>query len=456
LQHGSIRDKDSYVEAPETRYAKADDGVHIAYQVVGDGPVDLLWLDGARGNLEVTWEQPLVSGFFTKLASRSRVIRFDLRGTGLSDRGERPPNLETQVEDARAVLDVLGSRRTVIVGHGWGCSAASLFATTLPDRTKALILLSASARTRMAPDYPWGFSEEDFERSLRLTGSAWGTEQDAAMEVSFAAPSLVDDRDYVRWVAKVKRHWVGPTAAVFLERQYFESDIREVLRSVRVPTLVVAREWENPEEDEYVSDLVPDARLVRLPGRDWTVWVGDQDAIVAAIHRFLALEQPWREAGSVLLTVLFTDIVGSTERQATLGDREWKELLERHHALVRATLSRWRGIENDTAGDGFFATFDGPARAIRCALEIVTHVRDLGLEVRAGLHCGECELFDGKVAGIAVTTGSRISSLAAPSQVLISQTVKDLVAGSGFAFEDAGEYELKGVPERWRLYRVVD
>jgi pimeloyl-ACP methyl ester carboxylesterase len=265
LQHGSIRDKDSYVEAPETRYAKADDGVHIAYQVVGDGPVDLLWLDGARGNLEVTWEQPLVSGFFTKLASRSRVIRFDLRGTGLSDRGERPPNLETQVEDARAVLDVVGSRRTVIVGHGWGCSAASLFATTLPDRTKALILLSASARTRMAPDYPWGFSEEDFERSLRLTGSAWGTEQDAAVEVSFAAPSLVDDRDYVRWVAKVKRHWVGPTAAVFLERQYFESDIREVLRSVRVPTLVVAREWENPEEDEYVSDLVPDARLVHSP-----------------------------------------------------------------------------------------------------------------------------------------------------------------------------------------------
>ena len=444
------------MKTPETRYAKADDGVHIAYQVVGDGPVDLLWLDGARGNLEVMWEQPLISGFFTKLATLSRVIRFDLRGTGLSDRGEQPPNFETQMEDARAVLDVVGSRRTVIFGHGWGCAAASLFATTLPDRTKALILMSGSARTRMAPDYPWGFSEEDFERDLRLVGSAWGTEQHAAEEVFFSAPSLADNRDYVRWVAKVERHWVGPTAAVSLARQYFESDIRDVLRSVRVPTLIVSREWENSEEDEYFSDLVPEAREVRLPGRDWMAWVGDQDAIVATINGFLALEQPWREAGSVLQTLLFTDIVASTERQATLGDRKWKELLERHHALVREALSRWRGIENDTAGDGFFAAFDGPARAIRCAVEIVTRVRDLGLEVRAGLHTGECELFDGKFAGIAVTTGSRISSLAAPSQILISQTVKDLVAGSGFAFEDAGEHELKGVPDRWRLYRVLE
>jgi class 3 adenylate cyclase len=443
-------------EIPETHYASTPDGVHIAYQVIGDGPVDLLWLDGLRGNLEVMWEQPLVAGFFTKLASRSRVIRFDLRGTGLSDRGEQPPNLETQIEDARTVLDLVGSYRTAIVGHGWGSSAASLFASTFPERTRSLILISASARNRWAPDYPWGFTEEVLDRSLALLESGWGTTAYAAMEVSFAAESMVEDRDYIRWVAKVQRHWVGPKAAAALEHQYWDSDVRDVLRSLRVPTLVVARDWDDMDEDEYIAGLITDARLVRVPGRDWMIWVGDQDPAVDALHGFLEVEGPAIEPETVLKSVLFTDIVGSTEKQAALGDRAWRDLVLRHHAIVRDALGTWRGVENDTAGDGFYATFDGPARAVRCAKDVIERVRDLGLEVRAGVHTGECELIEGKCGGLTVSIGARVASRAEPSEVLVSQTVKDLVAGSGFTFEDAGEHELKGVPDRWRLYRVVN
>jgi len=443
------------VEVPDTYYAKTPDGVHIAYQIVGDGPVDLVWFDGLRGNLEVMWEQPLVATFLTELAQRCRVIRFDSRGTGLSDRGEQPPNLETQIDDARTVLDIVGSQSTTILGHNWGCSSASLFATTFPERTRALILVAPSARNRWAPDYPWGFTEEELAQSLWFIESGWGTEGAAAREISFAAPSMVGDRDYTRWVAKMQRHWVGPNAATILEQQFWDSDIRDVLRSVRVPTLVVAREWKEPEEDDYVASLIPDARLERLPGSDWIAWAGDRRSVVDAIHGFLDVKQPASDVDSVLRTVLFTDIVGSTERQASLGDHAWKELVERHHAVVRDALGRWRGVENDTAGDGFYATFDGPARAIRCAQEVVGRVRDLGIEIRAGVHTGECELIDDKVGGITVSIGARVASNAGPSEVLISQTVKDLVAGSGLTFEDAGEHELKGVPDRWRLYRVV-
>ncbi len=443
------------MEIPETRYAKTVDGVHIAYQVLGDGPVDCLWLDGARGNLEVMWEQPLVADFFTKLATRCRVIRLDMRGTGLSDRGERPPNLETQMEDARTVLDVAGSQRTAIVGHGWGCAAAGLFASTFPRRTTALILASGQARNRWAPDYPWGFTEEVWTHSLQMIESGWGTEGYAAMVLSLSAPSLLGDREYIRWEAKMQRHWVGPTAATVLEQQFWDSDVHDVLRSLQVPTLVLAREWEGPEEDDYVAGLIPNARLVRLPGQDWMMWVGDQDAVVTAIHGFLEAEPPRRESDTVLATVLFTDIVGSTQKAAELGDRAWRELLERHHSVVRAVLARFRGNEVDTAGDGFLATFDGPARAIRCAQEIRSALIPLGLEVRVGLHTGECETIDGKVGGIAVHIGARIGALAGPSDVLVSSTVKDITAGSGLVFEDAGEHELKGVPDRWHLYRVV-
>jgi class 3 adenylate cyclase len=456
LRRDQPKGKDAGVDVPETRYAKTADGIHIAYQVLGDGPVDLVWLDGARGNLEVMWEHPLFAGFFTKLATRARVIRLDTRGTGLSDRGEGSPNLETQMEDARAVLDTVGSQRTAIVGHGWGCAAASLFASTFPRRTTSLVLCAGQARNSWAPHYPWGFTEEAFLDSQRILESGWGTESYAANVMTYNARSMLGDRDYIRWEAKVQRHWVGPTAALALDRQYFDSDVHDVLRTIQVPTLVLAREWDEPEEDEYVAGLVPNARLVRLPGNDWLMWVGDQDSVVAAIHDFLRVEAPRVDEDTVLATVLFTDIAGSTEKASELGDRGWRELLERHHALVRAKLEQFRGREMDTAGDGFFATFDGPARAIRCAQAIRDAVRPLDIELRAGLHTGECQTIDGKVGGIAVHVGARVGGIAKASEILVSQTVKDLVAGSGFAFEDAGEHALKGVAEPWHLYRVAD
>ena len=443
------------MKVPETRYAKAADGVSLAYHAFGDGPNDLLWLDGSRGNLEVMWEQPLVSGFFTKLAERCRVIRFDMRGTGLSDRGETGPILEAQIADAATVCDVVGSQLTTVVGHGWGCAAAALFATTYPRRTTGLALAAAQAKNRWTPDYPWGFGEEDWERAATVMRTGWGTEAYAAFVVSVSAPSLVRDREYLRWEAKMERHWLGPRAAEEIDRQFYDSDVTEVLRSVRVPCLVIARGWENPEEDEYVAGLVPEARLVRLPGIDWVMWAGDQEPVIETLWDFIGADHAVASPTTSLQTVLFTDIVGSTERAIALGDRGWHEQLERHHAIVRARLARYAGREVDTAGDGFFAIFDGPARAIRCAMDIVDAVRPIDLEVRAGIHTGEVELAGDTVRGIAVHIGARVSSLAGASEVLVSSTVKDLVAGSGLAFEDAGDHELKGVPDPWHLFRVA-
>jgi class 3 adenylate cyclase len=417
--------------------------------------VDLLWLDGARGNVEVMWEHPLVSGFFSRLAERCRVIRFDMRGTGLSDRGERPPILEAQIEDARVVLDAVGSQLTAIAGHGWGCASAALFATTFPRRTSHLVLAAGQSRNRWAPDYPWGFTEDALERAIALQATGWGTEAYAAMEAAHHSPSLVQDRDYVRWLARVQRHWVGPAAAIALERQFDDSDVTDVLRAVRVPTLVIAREWDDGEEDEYVAGLIPDAQLVRLPGQDWMMWVGDQSSVIEAIWGFVGAERTTTPPTTALRTLLFTDIVGSTERAAGMGDRAWRELLDRHHDAIRGSLLTHGGREIDTAGDGFFATFDGPAKAIRCAGDAIGLVTALGLQIRVGIHTGEVEITGDEVRGIAVHIGARVMASAGPSEILVSQTVRDLVAGSGLVFEDAGEHELKGVPDRWRLYRVA-
>jgi class 3 adenylate cyclase len=429
--------------------------VSLAYHVIGDGPVDLLWLDGARGNIEVMLEHPLVANFFSTLAERCRVIRFDMRGTGLSDRGERPPILEAQVEDARVVLDVVGSQLTTIVGHGWGCAAAALFATTFPSRTSELILAAAQSRNRWAPDYPWGFTEDELERWAVQASAGWGTEGYAALEVALHSPSMVRDRDYVRWVARVQRHWVGPIAAIALERQFYESDVTDVLRAVRVPTLVIARGWDGADEDTHVASLVPQAQLARLPGKDWMMWVGDQASVIAAIWDFTGVERTASAPSTMLQTLMFTDIVGSTEHAAAIGDRAWSQLLDRHHAVIRASLLAHGGREVDTAGDGFFATFDGPAKAILCAMKATDGVKELGIDLRVGIHTGEVEIEDGSFRGIAVHIGARVASLAGSSEILVSRTVRDLVAGSGLTFDDAGEHQLKGVPDTWRLYRVT-
>lgn len=445
------------MEFIETRYARTDDGVHLAYNVLEGGPIDLMYFHGFLGNLEVLWEFEGIRSLMRKLSTIARVIRHDPRATGLSDHASSLPDLETMVDDARTVLDAAGSYSTVLFGAGGlGWNTAAMFASLMPERVRALCLWGGGARAAQAPDYPWGATPEQIAREERRVTEAWGSESYAASVIAEEAPSLVADRDVIRWYAKVQRHWATPASALELTRRYYATDMREVLQTIRVPTLVLTREWPDQEQDEHGRALIPDATLVRIAGIDGATFAGDPDGIVEALRGFLGVDHETSSAATVMRTILFTDIVSSTETAARVGDRAWKDLLERHHVAIRAVLERFDGVEVDTVGDGFMATFEGPARAIRCARAILEAVSPLGIEVRAGLHAGECEIVDGKVAGIAVSIGSRIGSMAAPSEVLVSQTVKDLVAGSGLDLRDRGLHELKGVPGEWRLYAATD
>ena len=443
------------MEIPDTRYVKSPDGAYIAYQTVGEGP-DIAYNFDYFGDIDIVWEVAPVAHLLAGLASFSRLILHDRRGTGLSSRNVSPPNLETRVADLREVLDAVGSTSVVLDGANDAGAVNALFAATYPDRVKALVWWNPLARALWAPDYPWGVGPDYIEKGHQDTLQSWGTAGFGASfvetekMVGHSSPEGLD-----RVIEKQARHTVTPDVAVELDRIWLETDIRDVLPAVRAPSLLMCLDHgDGVDEARYVAALMPKAELKLFQGEV----EGDPDvadASLAEIQRFIGVERPASGLDTVLLTVLFTDIVDSTKRQARAGDRKWKGILERHHALVRGMLERWRGVENDTAGDGFFATFDGPARAIRCALEIVERVRELGIEIRAGVHTGECEIVDGKASGIAVSTGARISSLAQGSEVLVSETVKGLVAGSGFTFEDAGEHELKGVPDRWHLYRVA-
>jgi pimeloyl-ACP methyl ester carboxylesterase len=449
------------VGTPETRYAKSGDGVHIAYQVVGDGPVDLVWVMGWTSNIEAMWEHPELARFLTRVASFSRLILFDKRGMGLSDRvsDDRLPSLETRMDDVKAVMDAAGSERAVVFGVSEGGPMAMLFAATYPERTIALILFGTVAdytvRTK-ARDTP----EED-EEYLAYIDANWGTLEHAQQEIaSWGAPSHADDQQLISWLASYLRRAASPGAAIALSKMNRQINADHALGAIHVPTLYLAKTDDRDFLIEQVRETaakIAGAKLVEFPGDEHFFWVGEYDGMLEEIERFVAeFRDQEAQLERSLATVLFTDIVGSTERAAQLGDRRWRDVLEDHHARVRGQLARFQGREIDTAGDGFFASFDGPARGIRCAQAIATSVRDLDLEVRAGLHTGEVEQIGGQVGGIAVHIGARVAALAGPSEVLVSQTVKDLVAGSGLAFEDAGEHELKGVPDRWRLYRVVD
>jgi class 3 adenylate cyclase len=442
------------MDMPQTRYAKTPDGISIAYQVMGDGPVDVLWLPGWHGNLEVLWEQSLTVSFFARLAAFARLIIHDRRATGLSDRATTLPDLGTRVDDAWTVLDAVGSRSTVIFGSGDGGHTAIMFAATHPKKTRSLVLYATSPRTATDADYPWGFSERERAHDLQMAREAWGTEAYASMVIADEAPSKATDREFIRWYAKVMRHWVSPTSAEALHRMFFETDVRAILPTITVPTLVLAREWEHSEEDEYVASQIPGALFRRLAGKDVMTYLDPGD-LTEAIREFVGAEAPSAETGSMLRTVLFIDIVGSTERAAALGDDAWRDVIERHRSAVREALGRFGGTEVDTAGDGLFAAFGAPAAAVRCAAEIVRAARELDIEVRAGVHAGEVTSIEGKVAGIATHIGARVCALAGASEVLVSRTVKDLVAGSGLTFEDAGVYELKGIPESWQLFRCV-
>ena len=444
---------------PETHYARSGE-VNIAYQVLGDGPFDLVFVPGSISHVELVWQVPAWAAFNRRLASFSRLILLDKRGTGMSDRVPGAPTLETRMDDVRAVMDASGSERAGLLGFSEGGSMSALFAATYPDRTWALVLCGALPRVMWAPDYPWGWMEEDYRRACEEEDRRWGEPAFMKEVVHGLAPSLDDEN--IEALATLFRQSASPGAWAALNQMNMEIDVRGVLPAIRVPTLVINRAEEPAsmrDGSRFMASHVPGARHVELPGKDHAAFAGDAESYVREIERFLNdswAERAWEEMepDRVLATVLFTDIVGSSEKAASLGDRAWRELLERHHELVRRQLVRFRGKEVDTAGDGFFASFDGPARAICCAGAITEQMPELGLEVRAGLHTGECELVDGKVAGIAVHTGARVAAHAQPGEVLVSSTVRDLVAGSGLAFEDRGQHELKGIPGEWRLYAV--
>jgi class 3 adenylate cyclase len=430
------------VKSPDVSYARSGD-VAIAYQVVGDGPIDVVFVP-FFGNTRWAWEQPRFVRFFERLSAWSRLILFDKRGTGLSDR-PRTLTLESQMDDVRAVLDAVGSERAALLGAIQGSQLCALFAATYPNRTRALILYHPhAAPTDLAPAAQ--LSPDD----VRVR---WGTTELAEEIARRVVPGLYPDDDLLRWFVDNQRFSASPGAAAEFFRMLGDTDISDVLSAIRVPTLVLHRaHWR--DSARRIASLVPDAARVELPGNDSPVWSDDE--VANAVERFLVGSAQAPVPDSVLTTVLFTDLVGSTERAAELGDVDWRDLLSRHHAAVRRELARFRGEELDTAGDGFLASFDGPARAIRCAQAVIAGVRELGLELRAGLHTGECELHDGKLAGIAVSIGSRVAALAAPGEILVSSTVKDLVAGSELRFADRGEHRLKGVPEPWRVYAVSE
>jgi pimeloyl-ACP methyl ester carboxylesterase len=443
---------------PETRYARSGD-VNIAYQVVGEGPRDFVYVPGWVSNIELMWEEPAMAHFLGRLASFSRLILFDKRGTGLSDRvsNEELPSLEQRMDDVRAVLEAVGSVRAALFGHSEGGNMCVLFAATYPERTEALITLGCFARRRDPDDdYPWAPTADNREETAADVERNWGHLRPE--DVEYYAPSRVGDEQFVRALERYLRRGASPGAAAALVRMNSYIDVRDVLPTIRVPTLVLHRTGDhdvNVAEGRYLASKIPGAKFVELPGDDHWIAAGDVDALADEIEQFLTGTRPVPELDRVLATVLFTDIVASTERAVELGDRRWRDLLSAHEAAVRHELDRFRGREVDTAGDGFLAAFDGPARAVRCAISAGEAVRELGVEIRAGVHTGECELDGQKIRGIAVHTGARIASLAGPGEVLVSQTVKDLVSGSGLAFEDRGLHELKGVPGEWRVYAAV-
>jgi class 3 adenylate cyclase len=440
------------VSVPETRYTRSGD-VSIAYQVVGEGP-DLLWIPAFAQHLELMWEEPYRRAWLEDLASTFRLITFDKRGTGLSDRVHGDATLDERMDDLRAVLDAAGSQSASIFAAGDGAALALVFAASHPSRARALVLWDGAYRGAWAPDFPWAAPREHSLRGIDEFERRW---PDSLREVvARGAPSLpVDDLDAF---ARVLRLSVSPGAAAAYMRMNLDADVRGVLPSVRVPTLIVHGEsFPDVDGARLVAEQIPGAELELIDRPDFIPMVGDTSPLLDSLRRFVErASAATAEPDRVLATVLFTDIIDSTATAVELGDRAWRSLLERHNAAVRTELARHRGIEHDTAGDGFFASFDGPARAIRCATAIQAALEPLGLQVRAGLHTGECEHLDGKVAGIAVSIGARVAARATAGEVLVSQTVKDLVAGSGIAFAERGSAELKGVPGEWRLYAVID
>jgi len=439
---------------PPINYAKSG-GVHIAYQAVGEGPIDVVLVHGWVSHLELNWEEPSIARFLERIASFSRLITFDKRGTGLSDRvGESDlPTLEQRMEDLHAVLNAVGSRRAALIGISEGGPMCALFAATYPERTSALIMCGSYARWLRDDDCPWAPTREQHEAAFAAYERSWGT----PIGFKTIAPSASADERYRNWWARYLRMGASPGAGVALYRMNIEIDIRGLLSSIHVPTLLLHRAGDrliNVASSRYMAQRIPGAKLVELPGDDHLLFLGDVEAALGEIQEFLTGIRPAAVYDTTLATVLFVDIAGSTEKAAALGDARWRDLLDAFLRSVHQELDRHRGSLIDTAGDGVFASFDGPARAIRCACAIRDRAAALGVAVRAGLHTGECQIAGGKLAGVAVHTGARVAALAQPGEVVVSSTVKDLVAGSGLRFSEGGTHALKGVPGEWRLFVV--
>jgi pimeloyl-ACP methyl ester carboxylesterase len=443
------------MRVPQTQYAKSRDGF-VAYQVIGDGPQDVVFIPDWVTNVEIMWEEPSLARFLRRLGSFSRLICFDKRGCGLSD-----PVLfhegfaaESWIDDTRTVLQAVGSERAVLFGHAEGARMAMLYGATFPERTSALVLLDTFARRLRDVDYPLGIPESVLPRFIELFEAGWAN----GGYLTMLAPSVADDPRFRQWYGRLQRHSMGPTQATSAYRNQFHFDVRTVLPTIRVPTLVLHRRdnaYVRVENGRYLADRIPGAKFVEIPGVDHVFHVGETGAILDAIEEFLTGRNETSDDDRVLATILFADVVGSTERAAELGDRAWRDLLEGYYGVARREVATFRGREIDTAGDGFFAAFDGPARAIRSACAIRDAASAIGLTVRTGLHTGECEKVGEKVGGLAVHIGARVAGQARPGEVLVSGTVRDLVAGSGIRFAERGTHALRGVPGEWTLYSVV-
>jgi pimeloyl-ACP methyl ester carboxylesterase len=439
--------------APQTRYTHSGD-VSIAYQVFGSGPFDLVYVPGWISNIEMMWENPRMANSLERLGSFARVIVLDKRGTGLSDRVAGYPTIEERMDDVRAVMDAAGCERAALFGHSEGAGMCIVFAATYPERTRALITYGGFAKRLRTPDYPWApDTEARLAYADKLEREGWGLFTDK--DLAYYAPSLAGDRETAQWFTALLRRSASPAAAAQLLRLNTYVDVRDVLPHVRVPSLVIQAVDDHDvdvRDGRYLAQHIAGAKYVELPSGDHMWWVSHQDEILSEVQEFLTGTRPIVDADRFLATALFTDIVQGTSKATALGDQRWGALVERHHALVREELARHRGLEQDTAGDGFYATFDGPARAVRCAIAVRDRVRQLGLEIRAGAHTGECQQIAGKVGGIATIIGARIRELAAPGEVLASSTVRDLTTGSGLRFDDRGTHALKGVEGEWHLF----
>jgi class 3 adenylate cyclase len=453
-----------HVASPDTKYVRTTDGVYIAYQVVGSGPADVVvGLHAYESNVDLIWDEPDWSPYLHGISSSARVIIHDRRGLGVSSRSVGPANLETQAADLLAVLDAVGSERPIFASSWFEAAVFVLFAATHPDRVTGLIWHQPRAKVAWAEDYPWGSRPDDLDFDLDAFATGWGSFAEArslaelrekerlGLPPDAEPPHLSDEQ--INVYARMTRNSASPDVAREVARISYEIDIRALLPLVRAPTAMVVGTKDPPaaaDEAAYVASLMPNATVHMIEGRAGAA----VEPAVRLVRRLAGMAEPMASVDTVLATILFTDIVGSTSRQAAIGDAAWKQLLARHNDIVRAALRRWAGAERETTGDGFFATFEGPARAVRCATEVTAAVRSLGIEVRAGVHIGECELIGGKLTGVAISTCARIMAMAGASQVLVSQTVKDLAAGSGFSYADAGEHELKGLAGTWHLWAV--